>query len=243
MNAVDGEPAWVLHARPWRDTSLLCELFSHGHGRVGVLARGVRGGRGGRRALLQPFRPLLVGWRGRGELPTLGAVEPAGAPLALAGEALYAGFYLNELLCRLLPRQMPQPPSLFLAYRESLGRLARGTVEPALRGFEKHLLEQLGYAYRFDRTADDDAPVRPGGRYRLEAGVGVLPCLPGEPGCSGEVFLALAREEWRPEWQGEHRRILQAALEPLLGGRPLRSRAVYGALRRLAGDRRRGRAG
>ena len=227
------QACWILHARPWRDTSLLCELLTAGQGRIGAVARGVRGGRGERRALLQPFRPLLAAWRGRGELLTLTDVEPAGRPLVLRGEALHAGFYLNELLCRLLPRQQPQPPALFRSYQEGLLLLRSGEVSMALRRFEKHLLEFLGYAYRFDRVADSGQAVQPERRYRFQPGIGVLACPDGEAGLRGACFLALAREDWREEFLGEQRRILQEALSPLLGERPLRSQAVYREMRRF----------
>ena len=233
MMRVDEAAAWVLHVRPWRDTSLLCELFTAGHGRLGTIVKGARGRRGSRRALLQPFRPLLVGWQGRGELATLTRVESAGEAPRLEGDAVHAGFYLNELLVRLLPRNQPQPPEMFVLYQESLSLLAAGEMEIALRRFEKRLLELLGYGHRFDRLADSGQPVHEARLYRFQPGVGVTACGEEEGGIPGAHFLALAREDWRPEALASHRRILQAALAPLLGDRPLHSRTVYRAMRRL----------
>ncbi len=242
MNRVDEAAAWVLHVRPWRDTSLLCELFTASHGRLGAIVKGARGRRGTRRALLQPFRPLLVGWRGRGELATLTRVEPAGETPRLAGDAIHAGFYVNELLYRLLPRNQPQPPALFVLYQETLAILAAGEMETALRRFEKRLLELLGYGYRFDRLVGSGRPLHEARQYRFEPGLGVTDCGEDEAGIPGAHFLALAREDWRPEALSSHRRILQAALAPLLGDRPLHSRLVYRAMRRLVveGDRETG---
>ena len=129
---------------------LLLEIFSEAHGRVGLVARGVRSAKSRQRGDLQPFRPLRLSWSGRGELGTLTGVEADGVAPPLQGPGLYSAFYVNELLVRLLARQDPHPP-LYALYRDSLERLARCTdIEPVLRIFEKRLLEEIGYGLLLD---------------------------------------------------------------------------------------------
>src|SRR5512138_566209 len=103
------QPAYLLHRRPYRETSLLIEAFTAGSGRIALIAKGARGGRKGNAAILQPFQPLLISWTQRGEVGTLTAVEPREQALALHGTTLFSGFYLNELLMRLLARNDPHP--------------------------------------------------------------------------------------------------------------------------------------
>ncbi|ROR32133.1 DNA repair protein RecO [Inmirania thermothiophila] len=226
------EPAYVLHGRDFRESSRIVELFAAGHGRVGVVARGARGPRSPWRSLLQPFRPLLASWGGRGELATLRRAEPAGAAPLLRGEALLAGLYANELLLRLTVRGDPHP-GLFAAYHALLGALPdAGRRRWALRRFEAALLEELGWGLPLERTADG-APVVAEGRYRLEGGQRLVAVAPEAAGAvSGATLLALRGEEPPPgAHAGEARRLLQQALARHLGGRPLRSPELLGGRR------------
>src|SRR6185437_10727813 len=113
------QPAFVLHTRPYRDTSLLLEIFTPDYGRVSTLARGARGLRSRFKGLLQPFVPLLLSWYGKTELMTLSAAESQGKVLDLTGEKLLCGLYLNELLMRLLHRYDAHP-QLYIVYQETL---------------------------------------------------------------------------------------------------------------------------
>ena len=150
LERIDLEPAFVLHARPWREASLIVEAFSRVHGRLGLVVRGARRPKSRIHGLLQPFIPLLLSWRGRGELATLTGVEAEGGALPLAGSAAIVGFYLNELLLRFVHRHDPEP-RLFDHYRATLGRVAcEDDPEPALRIFEKRLLEAAGYALELE---------------------------------------------------------------------------------------------
>ena len=126
--------AFVLHQRPWRDSSSLIEAWALGHGRLGLVARGTGGARGAeRRALLQPWQPLRLGFRLRGELGQLVDLDALSAPLRLSGERGLAGLYVNELLVRLLPRQEPHD-GLFPEYASLLAALESGlAMAPALR--------------------------------------------------------------------------------------------------------------
>ncbi len=164
--------AYVLHQRPYRESSALLEVFAESHGRVGLVARGVRSPKSRQRGDLQPFRPLRLSWSGRGELGTLTGVESDGPSVALHGAALYSGFYLNELLVRLLARHDPHP-RLYAQYRASLVQLGLASdIEPVLRIFEKRLLEEIGYGLLLDHEVRHGEAVQPDAwyDYHLESG-------------------------------------------------------------------------
>jgi DNA repair protein RecO (recombination protein O) len=194
---VEQQPGFVLHARPWRETSLLLDVLSRDHGRVGLVARGVRSARSrSPRAVLQPLTPLTLSWSGQGELATLGIAEAAGAPLRLEGEAVLCALYLNELVIRLLPRSDPHP-ALFLAYAQTLDRLCAGDSHAwSLRRFERDLLADLGYGLVLEHTADAESPLEADAEYayRLDAG----PVAWHGPGdglrMRGSALLALAAD-------------------------------------------------
>ncbi len=128
------QPAYVLHHRPYRDSSLLLEIFTPDHGRVGLVARGARSPKSRLYGVLQPFQPLLISWVGRGELATLSGAEANGPPQRLQGKSVISGFYINELLLRLLHRHDPHA-ALFDGYARTLPLLAQavapGVLPPA----------------------------------------------------------------------------------------------------------------
>src|SRR5438477_5653503 len=149
----DQEPGYVLHTYPYKETSLIVEAFTRRFGRVSLLARGARRPRSAMRGVLLAFHPLRLGWSGSAELSNLITAEWGGALQPLAGRGLMCGFYLNELILRLLPREDPHE-ALFDAYSEALARLSGGEPFPTvLRSFEKRLLAQPGYAPLFHREA------------------------------------------------------------------------------------------
>ncbi|MGH8114981.1 MAG: DNA repair protein RecO [Rhodanobacteraceae bacterium] len=160
MLRVTQQPAYILHARAWRETSLLLDVFSRDFGRVGLVARGVRGARARLpRSLLEPMQALGLDWTGRGELQTLAAVEPAAARLVFRGDALLSAMYVNELLVRLTARNDPHP-RLFDRYRELLDELSVApSLAWSLRCFERDLLAAVGYALQLDVTADTGEPI------------------------------------------------------------------------------------
>lgn len=230
MNADGLVPACVLHRRDYRNTSLLLELFTPSEGRVPAIARGAKSGRTNRAALLQPFSPLLISLRGRGEIKQLLQVEPEGRAYALSGERLYCGFYLNELLMRLLERRDPYP-RLFVHYLDTLDRLA-GTesADQCLRDFEVTLLQELGYALLLNRTADSGEPLLPGQRYHFEIEQGPMSRAigPSEQLIHGRTLLSLHnREPLDPESAGEAKRLLRRILAFYLGDKPLKSRELF----------------
>jgi DNA repair protein RecO (recombination protein O) len=231
------EPAWVLHHRPYRETSSLLELMTESHGRIGAVARGARQGGSRWRGLLQPFTPLLVSWTGRGELVTLTGVEAASALLRIPAERLMSAYYANELLLRLLARHDPQR-AVFMAYAGALADLAGVASEAcALRLFEKRLLDALGYglALTHDVVTGEAVVADLAYAYRLERGPQAVGVAEGELTFSGRTLLALAAEHVDEATAlGEARRLLRAALDLYLGDRPLRTREVGRAVRRRA---------
>ena len=150
------EPAYILHSRQYRESSLLLEALSREHGRVGLVARGARGAKSRWRNMLQPFRPLLLSWTQRGELGTLTGADQVASPPALVGESLFCGLYANELMVRFLYRSDPHS-GLFDVYRHLLTQLAaEKPAQPLLRVFEKQLLQSAGFGMQLDHEHGSD---------------------------------------------------------------------------------------
>jgi len=226
------QPAFVLHRRPYRETSLLVELLTRGDGRVGVVARAARRRRRGVPPL-EPFVELQVRWRGRGDLGQLLDAESSSAPLRLRGTALYSGFYLNELLMRMLRRHDPHA-ELFDDYATALAALdAVGTegVEPVLRLFESQLLKACGYGLQLREEAVTGTELDPDTLYRYEPETGPVTVASDARGgllVHGRALLALAAG--RPKAESDLRelkQVLRGVLAPHLGSRPLASRALF----------------
>ena len=228
---ISQEPAYVLHHHDYGETSLLLEMFSRRHGRLGLIAKGARRARSPLRAALIPFQPLVMSFSGRGELPTLTAAESAGPAPAIAGAALFCGLYLNELLLRLLHRHDPHE-RLFESYSEALGRLGEGRdTEAVLRVFEKRLLEDIGFGLVLDHDVQVGAPLQPGQLYRYipERGPVPAPAADGEGiAVHGASLLLLAREHLDDTVaRREVKHLMRALLARHLGERPLTSRGLF----------------
>ncbi len=233
---VENEPALTLHHRPYRDTSALVELVTPGYGRVGVVARGARRPKSALRVALGPFRPLSVAWSGRGELRTLRHAEAVGPPVFPTGRRLLGLYYMNELILRLTARDDPHP-GIFHAYTDALASILNGQPDSScLRAFELRLLDGLGYGLNLSEEATTGRPVDPEASYRFVPGEGLVPLPVGaEPDSAvrGRTALALAGgDELGTEDLESARRLLRAALAPLLGERPLRTRALLNTLGR-----------
>ncbi len=233
---VQQQPAYILHARPWRETSLLLECLTRDHGRVGMVARGARRPRARTsQSELQPFQELVLDYSQRGELGTLRAAETVHHPRVLEGTALLAGLYMNELVVRMSGRQDPHS-GLHAVYRQAVRRLA---AEPAvawtLRRFERDFLAALGYAMELEHVADTGLPLDPEATYRYVPEHGATP----SSATTGTVvlgsdLLALAADRM-PDAEGMRRlrRLSRGVLLHHLGGVSLRSWQV------LAGTARR----
>ncbi|BCX81524.1 DNA repair protein RecO [Methylomarinovum caldicuralii] len=221
---MDWHEGFVLRRRPWRETSLWLEAFTREAGKVALIARGARRRKRAPIAL-EPFQPLALRWRGRGEPATLTAAEAAGPPLRLDGTGLYCGFYLNELLSRLLARDDPHP-ALFDVYLETLKALAGGEVERPLRRFELRLLGEIGYAPLLDHEVEYARPVVAAARYRYLPDQG--PVADPAGWLQGRTLLALARDALDDgEVRRQAKRLLRLLLDHRLQGRPLQSRRLF----------------
>ena len=238
---IDAEPAYVLHARSWRESSLLLEVLTGQYGRLGLVARGVQGPRRQvLRAALQPLQYIRVDAVQRGELAQLRAAEALDVAPQLTGDAALAGFYVNELVLRLAPRNDPQP-ELFAAYGMVRLRLGAGeSLAWSLRRFERDLLDALGVGFAFDADGDGN-PIDPAARYRFDPEHGPRRLLSDRghgdraDAATGRALLALAQDR-EPDASdlASLRRALRPVLLHQLGGRGLRSWELLGELGRLS---------
>ncbi|EHD20533.1 MULTISPECIES: DNA repair protein RecO [Brenneria] len=222
--------AFVLHGRPYSETSLLLDLFSENDGRVRVLAKGARARRSSLKGCLQPFTPLLVRWSGRGEMKTLRNAEPVSLALPLSGIMLYSGLYVNELLVRVLEHETNYS-ALFFDYLNCLQQLAsqNAAPEPALRRFELALLGNLGYGVDFLHCAGSGEPVADTMTYRYREEKGFIASLiVDNSSFTGYELRALAAREFPDsETLRAAKRFTRMALKPYLGGKPLKSRELF----------------
>lgn len=227
--------AYILHRHDWRETSSIIEVFSRDQGRLGLVALGARRPKSAWRPWLRPFQPLLLSWVGGRELATLTGAEPQAAAASLSAQSLMSGFYLNELLLRLLPRHDPHP-GLFDDYARALVRLA-SALRPALRLFEKELLAALGYGLNLERDAVSGEPLRAEAWYCYVPERGPLRTeAPGGPGVRvrGASLLALAAGDiTQPEHLHEAQQVTRAMLDVLFDGRPLKTREVMRAFGKM----------
>jgi DNA repair protein RecO (recombination protein O) len=241
----DDQPAYVLHTYSYRETSLIVEAFTELHGRVALVARGARRPRSELRGLLQGFQPLLLSWAGGGELKTLQKAEWRGGLPRVGGAALLCGFYLNELLLKLLAREDPHP-RLYATYEAALHELAdRREAAPVLRRFELDLLAELGYALPLTHEADTGAPVDPAARYHYALDHGprrVSGRLAAEPRAGarlvrGATLIALAARAFPDtETAAEAKRLMREVLDHYLEQRGVESRRVVQDLQALVGE-------
>lgn len=236
------QPAYILHSRAYRDTSLILELLTPDQGRISCVARGARRDRQRRQHALQPFAPLLVSLVGRGGLKTLGQVENSGTAAWLRGRAVYAGLYANELLVRTLAEGEAQY-TVFASYQSLLGALASldgsdaAALEPPLRRFELQLLGELGHCPDLGRCAGSRQLLAPEGIYRLEPESGFVPVvrqgdarIPSDEFAGAELLAlerAAAGAALEPGVLPAAKRLTRQLLRPLLGSRPLRSRELF----------------
>ncbi len=245
-NRVDGQAAYVLHLHPYSETSLVVDVFSRDHGRVPLLARGARRPRSAMRGMLMSFQPLELDWFGGGEVKTLAKVEWIGGMPLLGGRCLLLGYYLNELLLKMLPREDAHG-ALFDAYAAALQALAAGSADaPELRRFEKTLLKELGYGLTLEVDVDTGRPVVPEGRYafliergpvaRLNAGAHQVGETAGDdtPSLCGKTLLDMAADDYSdPRTRLESRRLMRQLIAHHLGGKSLQSRRVFMDLQEL----------
>ncbi|MCL5060836.1 MAG: DNA repair protein RecO [Candidatus Thermoplasmatota archaeon] len=236
---INNEPGFILHTYPFKETSVVAEVFTRSHGRVALIARGARRPASMLRGLMQPFTPLLLSWFGKSDMKTLHAAEWQGGLIAPQGRALMCGFYLNELLLRLLARGDAHE-LLYDRYVDTLDQLAGESssvdYERILRRFEKNLLSEIGYGATFDVDVDSGAPVDPDTRYVFQPERGALRAI-GQPGCpvSGQTLLDLADDRFeRPAMLTEAKALMRALINHTLGAKPLYTRQLLRELTDLS---------
>jgi DNA repair protein RecO (recombination protein O) len=224
------EPSYVLHGRPYQESSLLLEVLARDHGRLGLVARGARGGRSRWKNLLQPFRPLLLSWSLRGELGTLTGADQVAATPALAGEALFCGLYANELLMRFMQRGDPHP-GLFERYQAMLATLAAGQPpQPILRLFEYHLLNAAGFGLQLEREADSGEALASDAWYLYLPECGPVRRDPAEGTdelVSGAALLALKSGEPAAAHLRELKLLMRKLIRHHLGDRAIKSQQLF----------------
>ncbi len=228
--SVQLEHAYLLHQRPYRNTSQLIDCLTIDHGLLTLVAQGSRRPKGGQRAVLQPFLPLQISWVRRGELGRLTHVELRPPAIELDGQRLLAGFYLNELLLRLLARGDANA-AVFSCYSRALaGLAARVNTSTVLRLFELHFLEALGYGLNLYDDVETDEPIRAENRYYFEPEHGARSAAGSSGGDDlyrGRDLISLRNETLDDEeCLRAAKRLLSRALRVYLGDRPLKTRSV-----------------
>ncbi|MCX7167769.1 MAG: DNA repair protein RecO [Rhodocyclales bacterium] len=241
---IDGQAAYVLHLHPYSETSLVVDVFTRDHGRLPLLARGARRPRSAMRGMLMSFQPLELGWFGGGEVKTLARAEWLGGMPLLGGRCLLLGYYLNELLLKMLPREDAHG-ALFDAYAAALRALAAGAADaPELRRFEKTLLKELGYGLTLDVEMGTGLPVVADGEYtyliergpvaKSDASEDSMRDPGGTPNLCGKTLLDMAADDYSdPRTRVESRQLMRQLIAHHLGGKPLQSRRVFMELQEL----------
>ena len=226
-------PAFVLHQRPYRETSLLLDVFSEQHGRVSLIAKGVRSKKRSQLGLLQLYQPLLLSWMGRGELQTLTAAEADKPRYILQASSALCGLYINELMVKLLPLNLPEV-EIFTAYKNVLFSLQdTDNMEVELRLFEKRLLVNLGYGLVLDHEVETDQLIDENYRYIYRPDAGLYRFNEGsnEPSISGRSLQHLINErDFDTQSLLEIKQLMRSVIHFYLGGKPLQSRALFAQL-------------
>lgn len=221
---------FVLNRRAYSETSLLVDLFTENTGRITVLAKGARRKNSALKSLLQPFTPLLLRWTGKGSLKTLTKAESVSLTLPLETISLYSGFYVNELLIRLLSLETSYP-ELFQDYLFCLTKLARDStkVESILRTFEFQLLQHIGYGIDFCHCVGTGKKVEEQMTYQYLPEKGFIASISKNNLIFyGRDLLAFANKEFKTtETLAAAKRFSRLALKPYLGNQPLKSRELF----------------
>jgi len=231
---VQQQPGYILHHRPFRDTSQILDIVTRDHGKIAVVARGSRGSRSRLAGLLRPFLPLRVSWVAKSDLGTLTGAEAAGSPSGVTGDAMFSAYYVNELLLHFLHRYDPQP-EIFALYEEVIkALLVAENIAAALRSFELEFLSLLGYAVNLDQEFGSRDPLDSDQdyEYRMEQGP-VAVERSGPLVFSGAVYREIAAQRFeKPDILRAANRLLREIIAFHLGGKELKSRKVMMELHR-----------
>ncbi len=235
------EAVYVLNRRPYQESSLIVDILSLDHGRLSILAKGaLRTKSHEKAALLQPFQPLHLSWSGQSALKTLRAVELAGKPSRLSGSSLFCGYYVNELLSRLL-RSEEVSTLMFGSYVQTINGLADNANQQALlRMFEFQLLQEIGDLPDFNRDISNN-PISPETDYVFHVDQGFAPdefAFPAALRISGRALISLSEaatflelddslKEESPNCYAELKQLMRVLIDHALGGKPLKSRELF----------------
>src|SRR5690606_39087915 len=238
INRQDNQPVFVLHTYPFKETSLVVELFSRDFGRVAAVAKGARRPRSAMRGMLQSFQPLAAAWSGKNELRTLHSLEWGEGLLLLQGQALMCGFYMNELLLRLLPREDGHE-SLFDYYAQTLRLLSQSRNNAIiLRRFELKMLQEMGYAVPL-LLDEHGTEVDAGQLYYYIPERGACRVQHNETGqngvqLSGKSLLDMSQDDYSTlQTQQQSKQLMRLLLGHYLGEKPLHTRQLLIDLQEL----------
>ncbi|MGB1612126.1 MAG: DNA repair protein RecO [Arenicellales bacterium] len=228
---IKGEPGFILHRRPYSESSLLVDIFSRHHGRLTAIAKGARGLKSAFRGMIRPFALTTLGWSGKGEVKTLTQCEWAGPDFDLKGPGLYCGFYINELLLKFIQRYDPHE-RLFDQYLKSIIGMNQGeSTQGILRVFEKALLNETGYGLQLERDHESGEALQPEQQYQYRPGMGAFVRISNETGgvmVRGSSLIALRNEHGFDETAlRELKHLHRAVFQYLLDGKTLASRMVF----------------
>lgn len=234
---------YVLHRIPYRETSYIVDLFTYEHGRVRGVAKGVRGSKSDRKSLLQPFQALHVIISGRNELKNIGRIEACSSPAMLTDKALYSAMYMNEILNRSLPEDLPVE-AIFDDYQRTLqhlGALSRNennistiVLEPILRAFELNLLHYLGVLPDLTHDAQSHHMIEEDAVYVYHEEQGFIKKYEGVGDAlsfRGKAILDMSSHDWNQQSLQCAKRFCRLALLPLIGEKPLKSRELFNQVR------------
>ncbi len=226
MTKVDLTPAFLIHRRAFKDSSLLLDFFTQAHGKVRLVGRGLRKSK----TPIQVFQHLNISYSGRGELKGLNTWEVSDIPRQLTGECLILGMYANELISRLLQEQDPHS-ELFEIYKEFIGQLSAIDAQShywLLRLFENNLLQELGYGIDFLYDINGEE-IQENSVYEYQHQGGFTPSVTGK--ISGKLIRQLLSDDLdnMPDMQQLKacRDLNRLRLKPLLGNKPLQSRSLF----------------
>lgn len=222
------QSTFVLHRRPYRESSLLLEVFSCDYGKVALVAKGVRKNRSAVSAILQPFNPLKLSWSGKTDLHTMTAAELIPPGIFLSGRSLYCGLYLNELLHYFLHRHDPHR-NLFSHYAATLVALAeQRDIEKALRYFELALLDETGFGLQIEQELENGGRIRTDRRYQYRIGQGLVELENSVGGIAGSTLINLVQRDLDgPVQLSESKKLMRKVIDQHLAGKPLRSRLLF----------------
>jgi DNA repair protein RecO (recombination protein O) len=231
---VQQQPGYVLHHRPFRDSSQILDVLTRDHGKIAVVARGSRGSKSRLAGVLRPFLPLRVSWVAKSDLGTLTGAEASGRPADLRGDALLSAYYVNELILHFLHRHDSQP-EVFALYADVIPALVDGDVAATLRNFELEFLGLLGYAVNleYEASSHDDIEASRYYDYRVEQGPVPVSRSEGPLIFHGATLQAIAARRFDDaDVLNAAGRLLRAVVRHHLGGRELQSRKVLREMHR-----------